>query len=112
MTTDTPATPDAATQDHAAPTHWRSLNHLELGQIENSPEFQEIVAREFPEGITDAPDDVSRRGFLGAIAASVALAGMTSCRKPETKIVPFTKRPAGFQPGIAQHYATTLTRGV
>ncbi|MEZ6036859.1 MAG: TAT-variant-translocated molybdopterin oxidoreductase [Planctomycetota bacterium] len=86
-------------------TYWRSL-----GQLENSPEFQEILAREFPEGITEAPDDVSRRGFLGAIAATVALAGMTSCRKPETKILPFNKRPAGYQPGIAQQYATTILR--
>ena len=87
------------------PVYWRSV-----GQLENSAEFQEVLAREFPEGITEAPDDVSRRGFLGAIAASVALAGMTSCRKPETKILPFTKRPEGFKPGIAQHYATTINR--
>lgn len=95
-------------------TYWRSL-----GQLENSEEFQEVMAREFPEGITEAPegltgdgakDDVSRRGFLGAIAASVALAGMTSCRKPKTTILPFTKRPEGFKPGIAQQYATTITR--
>jgi len=94
------------TPSKAEPTYWRSL-----GQLENSPEFQDILNREFPEGITEAPDDVSRRGFLGAIAASVALAGMASCRKPETRILPFNKRPEGFQPGIAQHYATTLTRG-
>ena len=87
------------------PTYWRSI-----GQLENSEEFQEVLSREFPEGITEAPDDVSRRGFLGAIAASVALAGMTSCRKPETKILPFTKRPEGFKPGIAQHYASTIHR--
>jgi len=94
------------TQPQAPGTYWRSL-----GQLENSEEFQQILAREFPEGITEAPDEVSRRGFLGAVAASVALAGMASCRKPETKILPFTKRPEGFKPGIAQHYATTLTRG-
>ncbi|MFK7739462.1 MAG: TAT-variant-translocated molybdopterin oxidoreductase [Planctomycetota bacterium] len=103
--------PNAEKPRSGETVQWRSLEHLELGQVENSKEFQEIVAREFPEGITEAPDDVSRRGFLGAIAASVALAGMTSCRKPETKIVPFTKRPEGFKPGISQQYATTLTRG-
>jgi len=93
------------TQTQSPGTYWRSL-----GQLENSEEFQQMVAREFPEGITEAPDEVSRRGFLGAVAASVALAGMTSCRKPETKILPFTKRPEGFKPGIAQQYATTLIR--
>lgn len=93
------------TEMNQTPTYWRSL-----GQLENSEEFQQVLAREFPEGITEAPDEVSRRGFLGAVAASVALAGMTSCRKPVTKILPFTKRPEGYKPGIAQHYATTLTR--
>lgn len=87
-------------------TYWRSI-----GQLENSPEFQETLAREFPEGITEAPDDVSRRGFLGAVAASVALAGLTSCRKPVTKILPFNKRPGGYTPGVPHFYATTLTRG-
>ena len=93
-------------QTHTPGTYWRSL-----GQLENSEEFQQILSREFPEGITEAPDEVSRRGFLGAVAASVALAGMASCRKPETKILPFTKRPEGYKPGIAQHYATTISRG-
>jgi len=87
-------------------TYWRSF-----AQLEERPEFQEMVAREFPEGIDEAPDDVSRRGFLSAVAASVALAGMTSCRKPKTQILPFNKRPAGFTPGIPQNYATTLSRG-
>ncbi len=106
MNQTSPSNPTAGNQATAGePTYWRSI-----GQLENSEEFQEVLSREFPEGITEAPDDVSRRGFLGAIAASVALAGMTSCRKPETKILPFTKRPEGFKPGIAQHYATTITR--
>ncbi len=87
-------------------TYWRSLD-----QLENSPEFQQMVEREFPEGIADAPDDVSRRSFLSAIAASVALAGLTSCRKPKTGILPFNRRPEGFHPGTPQFYATTLTRG-
>ncbi len=87
------------------PTYFRSI-----GELENSAEFQSMLAREFPEGITEAPDDVSRRGFLGAVAASVALAGLTSCRKPVTKILPFNKRPEGYKPGLPQTYATTLLR--
>ena len=101
---DVHATGDAQTTE-VSTTYWRSL-----GELEGSPEFQAVVAREFPEGITDAPDEVSRRGFLGVVAASVALAGLTSCRKPVTKILPFNKRPEGFQPGIPQFYATTLSR--
>ncbi|MCC7397435.1 MAG: TAT-variant-translocated molybdopterin oxidoreductase [Planctomycetes bacterium] len=92
-------------------TYWRSVEQLERANAADGAEFEAAVAREFPEGITEAPDAVSRRGFLSVVAASAALAGLTSCRKPVTKIVPFTKRPDGFKPGLAQTYATTLTRG-
>ncbi|MBX3462623.1 MAG: TAT-variant-translocated molybdopterin oxidoreductase [Planctomycetes bacterium] len=105
MTT-VPTSTETPVADPNGTTYFRSL-----GELENSPEFQRILASEFPEGITEAPDEVSRRGFLGVVAASVALAGLTSCRKPVTKILPFNKRPEGFKPGIAQHYATVLTRG-
>ena len=98
--------PESTTGAEPATTYWRSL-----GQLENTPEFQAIVAREFPDGAAEAPDDVSRRGFLTAVAATVALAGLTSCRKPKTNILPFNKRPEGFKPGLPQFYATTLTRG-
>ena len=102
-----PSLMNATPSNDPAPevTYWRSLE-----QLENSTEFQQTLAREFPEGITEAPDDVSRRGFLAAVAASVALAGMTSCRKPVTNILPFKRRPSGFKPGIPQFYATTLMR--
>jgi len=94
---------------------FRSLEHLELQQANgnNSGENQELLDlmhREFPEGITEPPfdpaDAVSRRGFLGVVAASAALAGLTSCRKPKTKIVPFNKRPEGMMPGVPRYYAT------
>jgi MoCo/4Fe-4S cofactor protein with predicted Tat translocation signal len=100
------STPPASTMNETpTATYWRSL-----GELENSSEFQATLAREFPEGITEAPDDVSRRGFLSAVAASVALAGLTGCRKPKTTILPFNKRPEGFKPGVPQYYATTLMR--
>ncbi len=91
--------------------YWRSLGQLEATGADGSVELQASLAREFPDGIADAPDEVSRRGFLSAVAASVALAGMTGCRKPVTTILPFNKRPEGFRPGMPQLYATTLVRG-
>ena len=99
MTSVTPNSPSSE------PTYWRSL-----GQLENSPEFQQIVDREFPEDADEAPDGVSRRGFLSAVAASVALAGLTGCRKPKTPIIAFNKRPEGFRPGMPQYYASALSR--
>ncbi|MCR9244457.1 MAG: TAT-variant-translocated molybdopterin oxidoreductase [bacterium] len=105
MTSTSPNRPESPSPETATPTYWRSFD-----QLENSAEFQEIVAREFPEGADEAPDAVSRRGFLGTIAASVALAGMTSCRKPVTPIVAFNKRPEGFRPGLPEVYASTISR--
>jgi molybdopterin-containing oxidoreductase family iron-sulfur binding subunit len=87
-------------------TYWRSLD-----QLAGNDEFHDLLHREFPDGIADAPDEPTRRSFLTAIAASVALAGLTSCRKPTTHILPFNRRPEGYKPGIAQHYATALSRG-
>ena len=57
-----------------------------------------------------SPEGVSRRGFLQVVAASVALAGLTTCRKPVTLNKPFNSRPEGFKPGVPQFYATTFTR--
>ncbi|MFO1054186.1 MAG: TAT-variant-translocated molybdopterin oxidoreductase [Planctomycetota bacterium] len=88
--------------------YWRSYD-----QLANTPEFQEIMHREFPEGIADhsgLTDEWSRRRFLGVVAASVALAGMTSCRKPAREILEFNHRPEGMVPGIPRYYATTLSR--
>jgi molybdopterin-containing oxidoreductase family iron-sulfur binding subunit len=88
--------------------YWRSVD-----QLANTERFQEILAREFPEGVSEHSgvlDDVSRRKFLGVVAASVALAGMTSCRKPAREILPFNKRPDGMVPGLPREYATSLTR--
>jgi molybdopterin-containing oxidoreductase family iron-sulfur binding subunit len=94
----------------AGVTYWRSLDQF-ASQDASAGQLQDILDREFPADITEEPDEVSRRGFLSAVAASVALAGMTSCRKPKTLILPFNKRPEGFRPGMSQHYATALSRG-
>ena len=97
-----------AAESGSEKVYWRSFD-----QLANTPEFQEIMHREFPEGVADdsgLTDDVSRRRFLGVVAASVALAGMTSCRKPAREILPFNLRPEGMTPGLPRYYATSLSR--
>jgi molybdopterin-containing oxidoreductase family iron-sulfur binding subunit len=72
-------------------------------------------ATEFPAGhVTTPPSDealqLSRRGLLGAMSATLALAGAEGCRRPLEKIVPYTKMPEDVIPGIPSHYATVIPR--
>ncbi len=89
-------------------TYWRSLDH-----VAGTPEFQKLVAEEFPEGASELTDPVSRRSFMQLMGASVALAGFgTGCvRRPEEKILPYARRPEDLVPGLPQFYATTMSYG-
>lgn len=84
-------------------TYWRSLN-----QLANNDEYKKFVEREFPENATELTDGLSRRNFLTIMGASVALAGLTACRKPVVKILPHSRQPEFMVPGIPMHYATSM----
>ena len=87
--------------------YWRSLDELA-----DSPEFREQVEREFPEGASEL-DSFSRRGFMKIMAASMTFAGvggLSSCRRPEEKILPYANAPEGLIPGKANFYATAIPR--
>jgi MoCo/4Fe-4S cofactor protein with predicted Tat translocation signal len=87
------------------PEYWRSLEELA-----GSPEFREMMHREFPKGASEWLDEVSRRGFLKLMGASLALAGMTGCTKmPPEAIVPYVKQPEQMVPGRPLFYATAFT---
>lgn len=89
------------------PTLWRSLDDLA-----QTPEFTEMLGNEFPQAASAMPDGPSRRQFLQVMAASFALAGLTSCtRQPEEEIVPYVKQPEQMVTGKPLFYATTLTLG-
>lgn len=88
---------------------WRSL-----GELENTPRFQDALEREFVEGSTqmetEEEREVSRRSFMKLMGASSALAGMglAACRRPEALIVPFTESPEWSIPGKPLYYATSM----
>ncbi len=86
--------------------YWRSLD-----QLADTPEFKEFLHREFPENASEMTNPLTRRKFLSIMSASIALAGLTSCRKPVEKIVPYVKAPEALVPGNAQFYATTVNYG-
>ncbi|MGH9694481.1 MAG: TAT-variant-translocated molybdopterin oxidoreductase, partial [Bryobacteraceae bacterium] len=88
--------------------YWRSL-----GEMSDTPEFRGWLEREFPAGAAElAGDDVSRRSFLKLMGASMALAGfgLSSCRKPEMHLVPFTKSAEWVIPGKFLYYASAMPR--
>jgi molybdopterin-containing oxidoreductase family iron-sulfur binding subunit len=80
----------------------------------DSPEFREMMAREFPDDAETWTDPVTRREFVTLLGASLALAGLNGCSpRPASprKIVPYTRQPEGLTPGIPLFYATAATLG-
>jgi molybdopterin-containing oxidoreductase family iron-sulfur binding subunit len=71
------------------------------------------AAPEFPKGHVDTPPSedamlLSRRGLLGAMAATFAVVGAEGCRRPIEKVVPYTKMPEDVIPGVPSHYTTVI----
>ncbi|MED6314785.1 MAG: TAT-variant-translocated molybdopterin oxidoreductase, partial [Verrucomicrobiota bacterium] len=89
----------------SGPRYWRSLEHKA-----DSPEFRAFVEKEFPSGVDLIDDPVSRRNFVKIMSASFALAGLgvTGCRRPEHKILPFSKMPENYVHGAPRYYATSM----
>ncbi|MCP3977904.1 MAG: TAT-variant-translocated molybdopterin oxidoreductase [bacterium] len=86
--------------------YWRSMNELA-----DRPEFRQFVEREFPAWADEMLSPASRRKFLKLMGASMALAGMTACRWPSEEILPFTRRPGGYVPGVPLQFATAMELG-
>jgi molybdopterin-containing oxidoreductase family iron-sulfur binding subunit len=88
--------------------YWRSLEEFAA-----TPEFRARLEREFPQGAAELNgNEVTRRGFMQFMGASLALAGLslTGCRRPELDVVPYSKGVEWQIPGNALHYATAMPR--
>ncbi len=88
--------------------YWRSLE-----EFADTPEFRARLEREFPQGAAELEgNEVTRRGFMQFMGASIALAGLglTGCRRPELHMVPYSKGVEWQIPGNALHYATSMPR--
>ncbi len=91
-------------ENSTAKRFWRSL-----GELAQSPDALARLHGEFPDAGELELSGISRRQFTKLMAASLALAGVTSvgCRRwPEQQIRPQTARTEGFYPGVAEYYAT------
>jgi hypothetical protein len=65
-----------------------------------------------PSGLEEAAGSLSRRRFMQLMGASLALAGMTGCRRPVEKIVPYVSTPEEVIQGLPNYYATTMPLGM
>lgn len=97
--------PAPASEPETGAKYWRSLDHLA-----ETPEFRAWAEREFPEGASELADPVSRRHFVKIMSASFMLAGvgLTGCRRPVERILPFSKMPEDYIHGVPQWYATAM----
>jgi MoCo/4Fe-4S cofactor protein with predicted Tat translocation signal len=87
--------------------YWRSLE-----EVADSEEFRQILEKEFPLQSSPLGAFLHRRQFLKLMGASLALAGLTSCRPlPQRKIVPQVQQPEEVIPGKPLYYASAFTLG-
>src|SRR5437016_4340394 len=101
--------PPTCPEPETGPKYWRSLD-----QLADRPEFRQWVEREFPSGASELSDPLTRRHFVQIMSASFLLAGfgLSGCRRPEEKILPFGKAPENYVHGAPQFFATAMpTRG-
>lgn len=87
--------------------YWRTLE-----EMAENPQFEQMLHREFPRHASEWDDAVDRRDFLKLMGASLALAGLAGCGRPdEAHIVPYVKQPDGLVLGKPNFYATAMPFG-
>lgn len=88
----------------SGPRYWKSLDDLA-----ETPSFRDWVEREFPAGASEI-EGVNRRHFMKIMAASFGLAGlgMTGCRRPEQRILPYAKQPENVIPGVPVYFSSSM----
>ena len=105
------AADDDAKAAEGQPRLWRSA-----ADRDNAPGYADQRRKEFLDGAI-APDELTgdagpdRRTFLKVMGASVAMAGLTGCRRPVEEVLPYARKPENVIPGIANYYATSMPHG-
>jgi MoCo/4Fe-4S cofactor protein with predicted Tat translocation signal len=86
--------------------YWRSLE-----EYLDTPEFQEMLYREFPEQASEWTNPLTRRRFLTLMGASLALMGLNGCSTqpaPREKIMPYVRQPEAMVLGKPLYFATAM----
>ena len=89
---------------YARAEYWRSA-----ADLEKTPEFRELMAREVGPNAQELASGEDRRTFIKLMGAGLALAGLAACRRwPDTLIVPFARGQADREAGVPVQYATCV----
>ena len=97
---------DSNTPDTSTERVW----YQTLAERDGSPDIAIKRVTEF-EGPApfEPPAGVDRRTFMTLMGASMALAaGVSGCRRPEEKILPYTTLPEGMAMGVPDYFATAM----
>ncbi len=79
-----------------------------LDELQQTPEFEQFLSREFPQAASEFPEGVSRRRWLQVMGASLALGGVSGCRYNREEVAAFVIRPEGRIQGVAERFATNF----
>ena len=98
----------AASQSQGGDRLWRSY-----GDLRGDKSIERRKEQEFMPGASEPPTKASRRTFMKIMGASMAMAGLAACRRPEKNILPYARKPEQQIPGVPRYYATAMPfRGV
>src|SRR3954468_15125219 len=77
--------------------------------VTDSQDLHDFFAAEYP-SLAPALDGIGRRSLLKAMAASLALAGLSGCDwRPDDDALPYVNTPENVEPGNAKWYASAVT---
>lgn len=85
---------------------WQSL-----ADVVDDADLQALMRREFPPGVEEMNNPLTRRRFLQLAAASLALGGLSACGKPAAHILPYVEQPEDVVPGNPLYFATAHVLG-
>src|SRR6185369_13420313 len=86
------------------PRYWKTLDELA-----ETPEFEEMLHREFPRAAMQWASSTTRRDVLKVMGASLALGGLSACVKlPLEPIVPYVRQPEEMVLGKPLFFASTM----
>jgi MoCo/4Fe-4S cofactor protein with predicted Tat translocation signal len=96
--------PDPTITEAAGPKYWRSMQ-----EKANTEDVRAWIDQEFSNGSSEF-DGFDRRNFLKLMGASFGLAGLglSGCRSPEQKALPYSKQPEHLVPGVPLFFASSM----